>query len=1079
MKHSGGSGSDWSDTGRTDIDSSASAPAQQPRLDRTVRSVITPPAGVPAVEDVFADTVVPTAAAKSGAPAPAAGAATVSPSVGQGPTPPAATSRYPAVMKAPAAAHAARSAAAVPPSGGAATVAQEVNIPTAAGPGRDLLLAAGVKVNRFELIRELGRGGMGHVYLARDTRLGRLVAMKFMALAAPESLDRFLVEARATARCTHENIVVIYDADEYQDAPYMALEYLEGAALADLLDGQTLAPARAVELILPVVRALNRAHSQGIVHRDLKPENIVVTRDGIVKVLDFGIAKLVAEGESASRASVQDLSAIAANMTAAGGVVGTLPYMAPEQWGTEEVDHRTDLWAVGIILWEMMTGSHPLDPVSPERLMQAAALLDRPLPSLADVLPSCPTALVAVVDRCLAKRKAGRFGSAAELVEALEHCVSGHGGRSMREGECPFPGMSAFQEDDADRFFGRQQETLQVVSRLRENPMVAIIGPSGVGKSSLVRAGVVPALKACGERWEVSIARPGRRPLAGLASLLWEMGRKVKLGEGVVSEPHDALIDRLRTEPGYFGLVLRSYARVTGQRVLIFVDQFEELYTLCADVRDRIAMNACLMGAADDVSSPIRVALSMRSDFLDRIADNRGFLDHVSPGLVFLPHPSQDGLRAALTEPLRSARLAFETDDTVDAMLKSLDGAVGALPLLQFSAAKLWEMRDRERGLLTDASYREMGGVAGALATHADNVLAGLDPIQRPLLPVMFRRLVTTDGTRAVVEIEELLELANPSVMRTLLERLVQERLLVTQARGGDAGATIEIVHESLIDGWPTLKRWLDESADDALFLEQLRVVAKQWEARGRPEGLLWHGEAMDDARRFVRRYTGELPGREREFLDEVFALASRGVRRRRVRILAGFALLSAVALAAIVALVLVRQAERDATQQKELAVAESQKARAAEDKLAVLLQQIVGANEAVDRAELLALAAKKAAEMSDEEAANAAALAARGQKKLDMTYAQLQDALVMSEQAKAMAEESQKRADAQKKVAEEQKKLAEEQKKLADKERQRAEKAAALALEAQKKAEVLLRDERARVQQLKADLKKLSTVLK
>jgi serine/threonine protein kinase len=163
-----------------------------------------------------------------------------------------------------------------------------------AEPPEHALPGPGEAIGQYEIIRELGRGGMGAVFLARDTRLGRRVAVKFLQTTSPTLADRFILEARATARCHHDNIIVIHEVGKHRGNPYMVLEYLRGSPLDELVgNGRRLPPGRAVELIVPVVRALVCAHEHGIVHRDLKPENIFVTESGTVKVLDFGIAKVV------------------------------------------------------------------------------------------------------------------------------------------------------------------------------------------------------------------------------------------------------------------------------------------------------------------------------------------------------------------------------------------------------------------------------------------------------------------------------------------------------------------------------------------------------------------------------------------------------------------------------------------------------------------------------------------------------------------------------------------------------------------------------------------------------------------
>ncbi|MEM9491604.1 MAG: serine/threonine-protein kinase, partial [Myxococcota bacterium] len=235
------------------------------------------------------------------------------------------------------------------------TAASESPMPDAELP------EVGDTVGHYELIRELGRGGMGVVYLARDTRLARRVAIKFLRTKSAMLGERFLAEARATARCHHEHIVVIHEVAEYLGHPFMVLEYLQGTTLRELMGGGSVPAQRAVELMLPVARALDRAHQHGIVHRDLKPENIFVTEDGTVKVLDFGIAKLAFE--YAGERSYQQLSAVELDtldsLTQTGALVGTVPYMSPEQMRGAMVDHRTDIWASGVILYELLLGQHP------------------------------------------------------------------------------------------------------------------------------------------------------------------------------------------------------------------------------------------------------------------------------------------------------------------------------------------------------------------------------------------------------------------------------------------------------------------------------------------------------------------------------------------------------------------------------------------------------------------------------------------------------------------------------------------------------------------------------------------------
>ena len=336
-----------------------------------------------------------------------------------------------------------------------------VDAPTAPNPSMPACepVPPGMMLAQYELIRELGRGGMGAVYLARDTRLSRRVAVKLLANRDDGVLaERFFSEARVTARCKHDNIVDIYDIGEAQGYSYMVLEYLEGITLrtwlterwrpSDRAAGAGVSPTLAAMLMAPVVRALSHAHGVGLVHRDLKPENIMLTDNGAIKVLDFGIAKQLSH-EAASGAASQALGETWTDRgfeTRCGAIVGTMPYMAPEQWGAGDIDARTDIWAVGIILWELCAGRHPLEPLSRERLMSVLDL-GLPMPSMREHRPDLGP-LAGIIDRCLQKDKNGRIPSAKALLDELEALLPSRGAPSLRasgESYCRFRRRSAVE----------------------------------------------------------------------------------------------------------------------------------------------------------------------------------------------------------------------------------------------------------------------------------------------------------------------------------------------------------------------------------------------------------------------------------------------------------------------------------------------------------------------------------------------------------------------------------------------------------------------------------------------------------
>lgn len=914
-------------------------------------------------------------------------------------------------------------------------------------PGTDL--EPGTRIKQYELIRELGRGGMGVVYVARDLVLGRRVAMKFLRNVDREIIDRFLVEARATASANHDNIVIIFEVDEYQNMPYMVLEYLEGKTLRDFMgpfgEGEPMPASRVVELMLPVARALSRAHELGIVHRDLKPENIMVTNAGQVKVLDFGIAKaLDAAGDG--KTTHNNLAALAKNLTTLtneGALVGTLPYMSPEQMGQDVVDSRSDLFALGMMMFEMIAGHHPVEPLASDTLVQNL-ISSEPMRSLRTAVSDLPDGLIETVDHLLRKRKEERLSSAAELAQRLEELLPGRHGRTLAEGESPYPGLTAFQEADADRFFGRARDVARMVARVRELPLTGIVGPSGVGKSSFIRAGVGPALKASGEQWDVVTIRPGKYPLSSLATVLERSNLRTGVSNASDQE-HGKLMHRLRREPGLLGATLRARAAKNGHPTLLFVDQFEELYTLVSDAEERNAFTAALAAVADDAAAPLRVVVSMRSDFLDRVSEDPRFLEELSRGLVFLSAPDREGLREALELPVEMVGYRFESASMVGDMLDALAGTPGALPLLQFAAAKLWDARDRQQRLLTVASYQAIGGISGALATHADEVVSNMSSAAQKLTQQIFRQLVTPERTRAIVELADLYHLTHErDEIQRVIDQLVAARLLVVQTRTDAGGGSVEIVHESLIDRWPTLRRWLDEGQEDAAFVAQLAATAKQWDTRGRPTGLLWRGEAAEEARRWFTLKTRETGPREQAFLDAVFALGRRGKLMRRVVLIASFVVLGAIAAGASVALVSVRQAR----QQADL---NAQRAQQSEGKMKQQLAEVQAAKEALERAN-----AEK--EKATQLANSTGAALAMSKEELATKNSELEKTLAEAKDARAKAESATREALAAQRAA---------------------QTAAAEATKAKADLQVRLDQEKQRVKQLQEETKKLSTKLK
>ena len=276
----------------------------------------------------------------------------------------------------------------------------------------------GTRLGPYDIIEPIGHGGMGEVYRARDTRLQRLVAIKTVsshAMADPQFRERFEREARAVAALSHPNILAIHDVGNHDGIPYVAIELLEGETLRSRIGTSPLPLSTVVEQGVQIGRGLAAAHDRGIVHRDLKPDNIFVTRDGQIKILDFGLAT------EPARESGNDSTQLA--QTDRGMVVGTVGYMSPEQVSGERTDARSDIFSFGCVLYEMLAARRAF--ASDSRIETLHAVLKEHPPDLTSLRSDVSPSLNRVVRRCLEKAPESRFQSARDLVFALENLAPG------------------------------------------------------------------------------------------------------------------------------------------------------------------------------------------------------------------------------------------------------------------------------------------------------------------------------------------------------------------------------------------------------------------------------------------------------------------------------------------------------------------------------------------------------------------------------------------------------------------------------------------------------------------------------
>jgi len=281
------------------------------------------------------------------------------------------------------------------------------------------MVAAEVYLGRYAVDSEIGRGGMGIVYRAHDSRLGKIVALKVLSQASslsPESKARFRQEARAAAILNHSSIVSVSDFAEQDGIPFIVYEYIEGTRLDRLIAERALSEARVIEIGSQIAGALAHAHERGILHRDIKPQNIIITREGTAKVLDFGLAKRTKLGFVAE--TDHTVSEHASLETARGTIVGTVQYMSPEQIGEEQLDGRTDIFSLGVVLYEMVVGSNPFRGDSFASTIGRIMAPDAP--AIVSTTTPVSSGLQEIIRKCLQKRRDDRYSSAKALMEDLD-----------------------------------------------------------------------------------------------------------------------------------------------------------------------------------------------------------------------------------------------------------------------------------------------------------------------------------------------------------------------------------------------------------------------------------------------------------------------------------------------------------------------------------------------------------------------------------------------------------------------------------------------------------------------------------
>ncbi|MFC1959131.1 ABC transporter substrate-binding protein [Chloroflexota bacterium] len=874
---------------------------------------------------------------------------------------------------------------------------------------------SGKTVKGYELLERIGSGGFGAVYRAYQTTVGREVAVKIILPGFannPEFIRRFEAEAQIIARLEHPYIVPLHDYWREPDGAYLVMRYFRGGSLRDALQNDSFALEATALLLDQITAALSVAHRNNVIHRDLKPANILLDEDGNAYLADFGIAK--------------DIGSIQKSLTKPDAIIGSLDYISPEQARSEPVTPRTDIYSLGVVIYEMLVGQHPFHDVSSvERLYKH---LNDPLPDITHFAPELGNAINTLIQKATAKNPMKRYADALDLAtafregaalspltgdsmieiltlreqEVLQCIVEGLSNKEIAQklfitvatvkwhvkqiyrklgvrsrvqatirarelnllvfGETtvidsprvadsmtmkpllpepknPYKGLRAFQPADHDDFFGREALIDDLVSQLAENGamsrFLAIVGPSGSGKSSLVKAGLIPALwrgdLSGSERWFIVDMLPGTHPLDTLEVALMK----------VAADQAGNLREQLqRDERGLLRVADLILPDDSSDLVLI-IDQFEEVFTLVDDEAVREHFLAMLTTAVIAPRSRVRIVVTLRADFYDRPLRYPGFGELVRDQMQTIMPLSAEELERAIVRPAKQVGVKFE-EGLVPAIIEEIHYQPGGLPLLQYALTELFEQRDNHT--LTHAAYQTIGGMVGALAGRADEIFDGLDKAGQETTRQMFLRLVTlgegVEDTRRRVKRSELLAVTEDfDLMDEIIDTYAGYRLLALDNDPETRSPTVEVGHEAILREWERLRSWLNEYRDEIRLQRQLSHATEEWIEAGQDTSYLVRGTRLEQLESWVAETELALTGKERQFLEASIAeqeqqnmLEDTRKRRFRLGVSVAFAI---VTILGVLSFLLYRQSESN------LGLAQRRADEAASIALAIRAQQV------------------------------------------------------------------------------------------------------------------------------------------
>ncbi len=688
----------------------------------------------------------------------------------------------------------------------------------------------GRRLRGYVLHEPIARSPLGLVHRAEQPSIGREVAVTVLPPERaddPDVVRAFEARLQAVAGLEHPHVLPVYDYWREPGGGYVVTRLPTRTFEQGLRAGRVTA-ADALRVGEQIASALAAAHERGVVHGALGTDAVVVDERGDAFLWGFLLT-----GEPGIPAA--DVAALASLVTAAADGSGAD--------------------APGIAV---ATDTMPV-PVR-EVLARAADPVGGPVVTAAGLAAT------------LAAARTGAVGVPAIPVEA---------------GQNPYRGLAAFRETDADVFFGRDGLTEQLLARILRNRAVAVVGPSGSGKSSVVRAGLLPRLRVA-DAFVTSMV-PGAHPLAEL---------EIALSRIAAVELVDAADQVVATTDGFTRLV-RRVLPTPGVDLVLVIDQFEELFTL-SDPTERDLFLTAVANVLADHGAPVKVVLTLRADFLASALTDATAGPLIRDRSVMVGPLSDDELHQVVVRPAEVAGVAVEPALAV-AIVADAARSPGSLPMVQFALTEVFAAA-ADDGLMTLEAYRRIGGIEGVLGQRAEEVFASLDEQGHRAAHVLFQRLVVpnSDGppTRRRALRTEL-----EHVPDGVIEAFGRARLLRFDHEERSREPTVEISHEAMFRAWPRLDTWIEEGEDDLRLLGHLTAAALDWDAGGREESELYRGSRLDSALDFAAAHRDELSTTEEAFLEAALArqvreqvTTKRTVQRLRV-LTSGLAIGLALAL--------------------------------------------------------------------------------------------------------------------------------------------------------------------------------------